>query len=316
MLNKAKNKVAYHLFRALYGTKNDFACCFFGEDPYCKPILIDSASVGIVFQGPINDEEKLLVGLAQYRRLLPESSILVSTWRGAVGDEFRHRLDGLNIGLVENTLPAISGILNVNKQIVSTAQGIKILGENAGIKYIAKARTDFFPWRPDKGILQMLTLSDLLRGDPRIWGVDFNTRMDLPFSFSDLFQIGPIDLMSKYWRNDILYLRDISVKRFLSETDKQRDKSAILRLQPPEIYLARRYLERLDSRIDFYSLDDYVASLTKYFGVLDSRYIEMVFGKYSLILPGCELYGLREKEYLKFSDWLSMNRLGLVFNKL
>lgn len=306
MLNKVRDKFVLHLLRTIYGAKADLACSFYGRDTKCESEISDSASIGIVFQGPVTDEAKLREGLAHYRRLLPSSKIVVSTWEGEIQAEFRKYLQSLQISCVESQVPAVSGIMNVNKQIVSTAQGIASLLRDSSITTIVKTRTDYFPWRPDKAVRQMQVYSRLLGGRARIWGVDFNTRMDLPFSFSDIFQVGPVGAMREYWWGENLYPEDVSVQRFLELTSRQEDLQAILLLQPAEIFLARRYLEGLGCAYNYSSLSDYRAALSEFFGILDSQHIELSFGKYSLAVPGYEPLDVRKKRFVKNADWLAM----------
>jgi len=308
MLIKVRDKLALYLLRSLYGKSTDFACSFYGQDPKCESEVKDSESVGIVFQGPIIDEKKLREGLVRYRHLLPDSSITISTWNGSLSTDFIAYLKGIRVTFVESQPPVVGGIMNVNRQIVSTQNGIRNLLLDSTPALILKTRTDYFPWRPDKAIWQMQALTQLLGGRDRIWGIDFNTRMDLPFSFSDIFQIGAIDSMNIYWRGDDLYQEDISVQQFFKLTDCQQNVSAVLRLQPAEIFLARRYLVSQGVAYDFSSLDDYKRALVEWFGILDSRHIELAFGKYSLAVPGYEPQTLdaKRKYYVKNQDWLAM----------
>lgn len=306
MINRVRDKLALHVLRTLYGKNADLACSFYGPDPSCESEVKDSAQVGIVFQGPVIDEAKLREGLAHYRRLLPASPITVSTWEGAVSADFREYLQALRVSCVESRAPAVAGIMNVNRQIVSTAQGIACLLQDSNPVIIAKTRTDYFPWRPDKAVRQMQAHERLLGSRARIWGIDFNTRMDLPFSFSDIFQIGPVDILKDYWRGDMLYPEDVSVKQFFKLTDHQKDIAAILSLQPAEIFLARRYLEGRGCAYDYSSLADYQAALSDWFGILDSQHIELAFGKYSLAVPGYEPLDSMRRKFVKSADWLAM----------
>jgi hypothetical protein len=308
MFNKVRDKIALYFLQGLYGKSSDFACNFYGQDTKCVSKITDSTAMGIVFQGPIIDEMKLRKGLVHYRQLLPDSSIAVSTWSGSLSADFMEFLNGIRVTFVESLPPAVGGIMNVNRQIVSTRNGIISLLDNFAPTLILKTRTDFFPWRPDKAIQQMRSLDRLLGGRDRIWGIDFNTRMDLPFSFSDIFQLGHADNMKTYWRSDNLYPNDVSVEEFFKLTRHQQDIAAILRLQPAEIFLARSYLVSQGATFDLSSSHDYKKALTEWFGILDSQHIELAFGKYSLAVPGYEPNPLRAKRkyYVKTQDWLAM----------
>jgi WavE lipopolysaccharide synthesis len=306
MLNKLRDKIAFYLLKTIYGEKVDYFCSFYGRDLNCESRITDSESIGIVFQGPVIDESKLGEGLAQYRQLLPRSPIVISTWKNSVKSDFKDYIRKLEVYCVESAPPDIGGIMNVNRQILSTANGIAYLVKQWNPDIIIKARTDYFPWRPDKAISQMRNGESIVGGEGRIWGVDFNTRMDLPFSFSDIFQIGRAKDMQDYWINGDLYPEEISVQRFLELTENQNNIASILQLQPAEIYLARRYLSSKGCALDFGSLSDYKIALAHKFGILDSQYIELAFGKYSLAEPGYEPVDRRSKRYVNSQDWLSL----------
>jgi hypothetical protein len=306
MLNKIRDKLALHMLRALYGSDTDFSCNFFGPNPNYHSEIANSESVGVVFQGPLINEKKLRAGLAHYRAMLPESPIVLSTWKGSIGAELHALLKVLNVASVESDPPANGGIMNVNRQIVSTGLGIAKIREIANPELVVKARTDYFPWRVDNAIVHVKAHEKLLGGRARIWGVDFNTRYDLPFSFADIFQVGRSDVMSQYWNVDSLYPNDVSVQDFFRLTDNQNDIEAILRLQPAEIFLARRYLDAQNYKYHYQSLEDYWSALAEWFGVLDSQHIELAFGKYSLAVSGYEPAEARKKRYVKNQDWMAM----------
>jgi hypothetical protein len=308
MLNKVRDKLALHVLRKIYGARYDFSCSFYGRDRTSTSEVDDSTSIGIVFQGPIIDVEKLKEGLTHYRRLLPASTIAISTWEGAIHSDLRSFARHLGVSCVESSPPLVGGIMNVNRQIVSTSNGINSLLIESSPELILKARTDYFPWRPDKAIRQKQTFTRLLGGRDRIWGIDFNTRLDLPFSFSDIFQLGSAESMKTYWCGDTLYPNDISVEQFFKLTRHQQDTAEVLRLQPAEIFLARRYLIRRGATFDFHSSNDYKRALAEWFGILDSQHIELAFGKYSLAVPGYEPMPPTDKRkyYVKNQDWLAM----------
>jgi hypothetical protein len=305
-VKKVRDKLGLYALKTLFGKSTDFSCGFFGPDPKCQSEVVNSSAVGVVFQGPIADESKLIDGLRHYRRLFPESCIVLSTWTGEIRSETCDLASALGISCVESQPPRVGGLMNVNKQIVSTARGIDTLLQQAAPALVMKVRTDYFPWRPDKAVRCLLAHERLLGGEPRIWGVDINTRLDLPFSVADIFQLGRAEVMRTYWTEDPLYPRDISVQEFFELTDHQRDTAAILKLQPAEIYLAVRYLRARNCQYDYTSIIDYHAALAQWFGILDAQHLELAFGKYAFMTPGYEPVVDRKKKYVKAQDWISM----------
>jgi len=231
MFRNIRDKLALYTLRILYGKSVDIGCSFYGPDDDCQSEVVDSSSVGIVFQGAIVDEPKLICGLKHYRRLFPKSFMVLSTWSGGLLPAIRDQASALDIHCVESQCPQISGIMNVNKQIVSTARGINALLRLSAPTLVMKVRTDYFPWRPDKAVSCLLTQEGLLGGAGRLWGLDINTRLDLPFSVADMFQLGRTEVMKTFWTEEPLYPKDISVNQFFELTDYQRDIPAVLKLQ-------------------------------------------------------------------------------------
>lgn len=301
---KVKDKAALYALKTIYGRNADLSCAYFGPDDRLRAQSPGIEDVGIVFQGPITNSIRLIAGLEQYRRLLPDARMVVSTWTGQKLDQLKAAAAKLHVRILESEPPQISGIMNVNKQIISTAYGIEALLNDFPVQIIAKARTDYFPWRPDRAFATAISLERLLGGHPRIWGLDLNTRADLPFSFADIFQVARTDAMRKYWRADMLYEKNISPTEFISATNNQQDQSAILALEPGEIFLAKRYLNFLNCDYDFSRDKDYYAALAEWFGILESHHIELSFSKYSNFFPGLEPPHQRRKQYMSLARWL------------
>lgn len=261
------------------------------------------AETAFVFQGPVSTDFRQTFSV--YKALFPASPIIVSTW-----DNEYKKLDWLTgetqAKAVFQSRPAMSGIMNVNLQICSTGRGIAFArDEYPHVKRVAKIRMDFPPRRPD-AIFPIIDHFDAYLGRSRIWGLDINTMAHLPFSFSDIFQIGPISEMSQFWRTDALDDRTITPTEFLERTAQQTNIDAIIALQPAEIFLTCRYLRTRGVSFAATSIDDYRTSLIDFFGILDADQIGLAFDKYSLWRAGRHMDQTSHRRFVSFPQWLDM----------
>ena len=99
--------------------------------------MIDSGEISVIVQGTINKKYTKKV-LYSIRRFLPHAEIILSTWNGSNLKDLDYDI------LVENIDPGAvkfahnNRVHNLNRQIVSTSNGIK----KATRKYVLKIRTD------------------------------------------------------------------------------------------------------------------------------------------------------------------------------
>lgn len=97
-------------------------------------MLISSSDISVVVQGPIHRQENLTRRvLESVRAYLPESEVILSTWKGSDATGLSY-----DVLLLNDDPGAINGNNNVNRQIVSTRNGL----EKASRKYAMKLRTD------------------------------------------------------------------------------------------------------------------------------------------------------------------------------
>ncbi|MFQ3598842.1 MAG: WavE lipopolysaccharide synthesis family protein [Chloroherpetonaceae bacterium] len=96
--------------------------------------MIDSKDISVVVQGPIlHQDERTKRVLESVRTHLPEAELILSTWKGS-------DVSGLecDVLLLNDDPGAINGNNNVNRQIVSTRNGL----QKATRHYAMKLRTD------------------------------------------------------------------------------------------------------------------------------------------------------------------------------
>lgn len=265
-------------------------------------------NTAFVFQGPVTPG--LETTLVDYRRLFPRSPLIIATWESE-RDKLA-LLPALNLDpLIRTTFltpPARRGIMNVNMQIRSAGTGIALAADAyPTVRRVAKIRIDCPPRRPDAIFPIIDHFDGGVETASRIWGVDINTSATLPFSFSDIFQIGPIKEMLEFWTVDELDDRDLSPKEFLARTHGQTDLNEIIRLRPAEIFLTLRYLRRRGVTVRPESLDDYKQALARYFGILDADQIGLAFDKYTPWRNGRSPNVITHKAYVSFPYWLQLS---------
>ncbi|MCB1316779.1 MAG: hypothetical protein KDK27_12525, partial [Leptospiraceae bacterium] len=93
----------------------------------------------VIIQGPIlENHDFTLSSVEMYRRIIPGAHLIVSTWKNTP----EHLVENLikqNVEVVLSEPPQISGIANVNYQIISSRAGIDA-AVKSGRTFILKCR--------------------------------------------------------------------------------------------------------------------------------------------------------------------------------
>lgn len=266
---------------------------------------IEDRDLVFVFQGPIIFESELYQGLADYRRIFPNSQIILSTWNKVDVDV--EYLQSLQIDSVFPLQPANTGILGVNRQIVGVGAAIDCIHQwrrKSGTT-VFKLRTDYFPRKPCDLYWLLKSLEGIF-GNHRIWGVDINTKRNIPFSFADIMNCGSYENMRMYWASDVLNGSNIGRTVFLSATEHGQSIDKVVEYGTPETFLMLRYLKRRGFSLDFNSLSDYHYMLAKELGILDADQIGLAFDKYSVIKSGSFLSVSAASDLITFAEWIFM----------
>lgn len=247
-------------------------------------------------QGPVSLLKKH--ELEQLRRAYPESQIVFSTWyEENVEKEF---FDRLSISLILNKKPQFSGIMNSNYQLVQINNGLKLL-DREEIDYIVKLRIDALPRYPHQMVPYFKKLDQSYPN--RIWGADINTKIDIPFSLSDICMWSNTDNFYNYWEAPELTSCDISPKQYIKDSKGFTDSNFIAEFKPAEAHYCFSWmLAKSNSAIPF-SLKAWKEALSKEVGVFNSLHIGLYFNKYSHLHS---VYGQKEMKYLGFEHWLCL----------
>ncbi len=280
------------------------------SEPNCLQKRVNAV---ILIQGPIQENDVFLYeSIKFYRKVHPENPIVVSTWRGS-SVKIESKLEGMeDLYFVESDPPATSGIVNVNRQLVSTLSGIKFIKENNLGDFVLKTRVDQRIYDPSSlsycfNLLKLFPLAPHLPGAQkmRIIGVNLNTSKYRVFSFSDMLQFGHVDDQLSYWSAP-------HDDRSLSHDDLNKLKATGCTLLEfckslfPEIYLFVNFLRRQDQPYEF-TLGSYYKMLKERFIVVDSQSLDLFWSKYDRDDTVNELYATKKWDVkLSHAEWLSI----------
>ena len=247
-------------------------------------------------QGPIpllkKDE------LKQLRRAYPKSQIILSTWHEDNID--RSFFNGLNITLVLNHKPRFSGIMNSNYQLVQIKKGLQLI-DCKKTDFVVKLRIDVMPRYPH---LLVPYFEKLEQNYPnRIWGADINTKIDLPFSLSDICMWSKTENFINYWGAADLVSCDINPKQYIAESKGFTDLDFMAKFMPAEAHYCYSWKVAKNCSSVPFSSEAWNESLKKEIGVFSSLHIGLYFNKYSHFHT---VYTQEKMKYLGFEEWLCL----------
>lgn len=186
-------------------------------DNYCIRIMVNHvcrhyfpqfkiSDVAIVMQGQIKYEDDFtLETLYRYRRIYPDTPLIVSTWRGEVKDLFRWRAEAIGVDILENEYPRESSRYHLNYQLHSSREGIKHAQVKYRVRYGLKCRTDQRFYMLDflqyfNNEIRLFPIKNVSKTEERIIFNGVNSSMlSYPFRISDFWAYGTVnDLIKLY----------------------------------------------------------------------------------------------------------------------
>lgn len=260
--------------------------------------------VALVMQGPLLlKNDFTLETLRLYRETFSETDLILSTWKGEDAATLA-KIRDLGVTVIENDKPEMTGIGNVNFQIVSTQNGITE-AKARGAAYALKTRTDQRMYAPNIRAF-LLNLIDTFPMTPgstqkkRIIVSNFVTFKYRPYSPTDMLMFGTLDDMLLYWTPPL----QLKPKANHPSTATLRDWMA---LDACEFYLTRNFLERIGRPITG-TLTDSWRVYADHFCVADTEVLDTYWPKYE---PKREYRyrtysDLTSDRLLDFSEWLHL----------
>jgi hypothetical protein len=286
---------------------------------FSRPIYIKSldsigakfktnVNIAILIQGPVVKENSFtLESIKLYRLNYPNAIIIFSTW-----DDDRVEVEtwkeDLGIIFIFNSKPKFAGFSNINFQIESTKNGL-LKAKELGVEFAIKTRSDqrFYAKNIDQFLLNIVSIfpldSSVRIQKYRIVGLSLNTFKYRMYGLSDMFNFGHIDDMLLYW--DIPF----DDRRFNSNNIKVFNKTlrTYAEWRICEVLLATEFLIKTTHKLEW-TLEDSWRAFSYNFCIIDSKSLDLYWGKYSMLEDRWLNYevGFNMYEELSFKDWLNL----------
>lgn len=264
------------------------------------------ANLAILVQGPIVSENSTTLRIIQhYLNRFPEVCVVVSTWENTETADlapFAKLVNQGKIRLVLNSDPDKPGILNINRQIISTRNGLNAIVQD--FEYAIKTRTDqvFVSSRFLDYLHTLLSrYSDDSSNGSRIVISSLNTFALRLYGASDMFQFGKTKDLIDYW-NQPMDLRDINE---LSKASHNLEAEA--RKRVVEVYLNTNYFIQKMKKEPSYELSESLRFMAEYFIVADAHSLGQKWLKYTNLTDRWGAGKFPSKSYeMTHLDWLSL----------
>ena len=236
--------------------------------------MIDSKDISVVVQGAI-DPKCTKKCLKSIRKYLPKAEIILSTWEGS-------NIEGLDFDiLVENKDPGAviqnyesNAYNNVNRQLVSTQNGLK----KAGKIYTLKLRTDFFLKGPrflkffDKFPKRNKNFSFFEHKViiPSVYSREYsseNKKIKIPFHPSDFYFFGLTEDIKLYFDN-IPLMPDNELANYKFKNPERKPYFGDTFKFPPEQYFCLCFVQKFIPDLDFEDWSDWnkeLCDISKHF---------------------------------------------------
>ena len=222
----------------------------------------ESKKTAIVLQGPVIEKENFtLETIKIYKKLFPESIIILSTWKEFDLSQFVELCH-----VCKQDMPKVLGEYNLNLQIKSTQSGV-ILAKKLGAKYILKVRTDQRVY--SKNLIPYL-LDILSKNQNKLILPGFNSFIFRPYSPSDMIMFGSTQEVLLYWNIDYSILSKLDYTKYFS----------IYKDLSPETKIFIQYLQNKNEDIHW-TQEDSIIKFKKYFYVLPNEIFDIFWPKYT-----------------------------------
>lgn len=257
----------------------------------------------IILQGPIlRNDNYTLNSLLFYSEQYPKVRLILSTWEGEDLSSLE-KLKIANLSILKNKLPTSKGPNNINLQLLSTINGIK-MAKKLGASYCIKSRTD-----------QRFTSNDifgycmsLIDGFPlsaaalkihnkRLVACSFTTLKYRPYGIGDMFMFGETNDMLNYW--NLPLSQDKLIQPSPNTTVLEHAK-----LRYAEVYITTEFMHKINRPIHW-TLKDTWDFYTEYFTIVDHESIKFHWNKYDSWKANRFDYEQDHTfQIARFNDWL------------
>lgn len=278
---------------------------------YEKDYLVQNTNtkhddIAILIQGPLQEQNNFtLESIKIYKKIFPNILIVLSGWEGDNFDSIK-KLKFKNLLFVISKPPIYGGELNINFQIKSVNEGLKLIKKFKKIKYVLKTRTDCRFYNPNS----FLYLKNMIINFPikknnflekRILFSSVATCKFRVYGATDITQFATVNDMINYW--SVPYYED-GLSDLLTNIKKPVIKGTPIL---SEIYLFAHFIHRCQINLDW-SLKHWWGLLKEYFLVFDSHSLDFFWDKYdkNSEMRFLTTYSENYPRSMCFNDWLKI----------
>ena len=265
-----------------------------------------NADIAIVIQGPIVIENQTTLRIVNfYQEKYPDSVVVISTWATTPPEHLQPFLqlsNQENIKIILNKDPDNPGVFNINRQIVSTLNGLKAVVDKT---YAIKTRTDQVLTDPRLMCnLEMLhkIYSESAERDGKIIVSSLNTFAFRLYGASDMFQFGLTRDLINYWEQPL----DMRPTENLAEISENLHLEAKKRVA--EVYLNTNYFKFITGKVPVYTFEESLNFIANRFVVADADSLGHRWLKNTNLIDRWREPKFPNKFYeLSHLDWLSLS---------
>lgn len=267
----------------------------YGRDFYSSSDQnIHTPLCGIVIQGPLNKKNDFtLETIKIYKKIFPGHKIILSTW-DTEDKNYLKKFANLNIELLLNPTPKNGGFKNINFQLISTLNGIK-LAKKLNAEYVIKTRTDQRIHRTDllpflHNLLKLFPPKNNFDQNQRIIINGYGSRTSRLYHATDMFMFGHIDDIYKYWDHEPM--------------EKIDDPENFC----PEKFLLSQFMKNIGRDLKW-TKEDTIEIFKDHLIFVDPIMLDWYWHKYGRYTEHKNIsYKTtgHEKKYMSFVDWLNL----------
>ena len=296
---------------------NDYDKNFFFSYNYRKKFFKESKNkiknkISIIVQGPIIRKNNFTLNSINLYLRNCNSNIILSTWENELSNLEIKSLKKKGVNVLINKLPEIKGPSNLNYQILSTLNAIKIskLKKN---NFIIKTRTDFRIYLEEFDIKILKLFNNFKQTNKFLKiGSTNSTLQNRLFSVSDNLMFGATNNLYDYFSRIYSNKEYLNFNIFLKKQKKEKFFLKESYICFPENFLCYNYLKFKLNRKIKYNSKNYLDSLKKYFVIIDNSILDIFWYKYNHQYEYREKdFSLNKKNYpLRLLDWINLNKLN------
>ncbi len=262
--------------------------------------------LAIVLQGPIVSEKSITLRIIHhYLRRYPEVCIVVSTWGNTPPPDLApltNLAENGKIKLILNPDPIQPGVFNINRQIISSRNGLEFALTD--FEFSIKSRTDQVFVDP-RFMNQLRILFDRYSEvgckNSRIIVSSLNTFAFRLYGASDMFQFGKTKDLFEYW-NQPLDARNIDELTAISPNLVAEAQKHVA-----EVYLNTNYFKLKEKTNPQYNLEESLHFVANYFVVADAQSLGHLWLKNTNLVNRWSVSRFPSKFYeLSHADWVGL----------